>query len=148
MGGIMVNVVSGLTTGQRIRLRRETRGMSRPVLAGLIGRSADWLKKIERGERQLNSLALLLQVADVLGVRDLSELTGDAAPVPAAAWNKALHPVVPEIRRAMHEPMFAAGISATTSVSPGSYSSASGMRGSFGIYRHIKGQRSGFFCRI
>lgn len=103
MGMVGIVNVPPLTTGERIRLRREARGMSRAVVAGLVGRSPDWLKKIERGERQLNSIPLLLQLADVLGVSDLSMLTGDAMPVPVAAWDKASHPVVPEIRRAMHE---------------------------------------------
>jgi transcriptional regulator with XRE-family HTH domain len=66
--------VAWLTTGQRIRIRREARGMSRPVLAGLVGRSADWLKKIENGDRRLNSLPLLIELARALGVRDISEL--------------------------------------------------------------------------
>jgi transcriptional regulator with XRE-family HTH domain len=83
--------ISVLTTGQRIRLRREARGMTRPVLAGLVGRSADWLKKIERGERQLNSLALLLQLAGALGVSDLADLTG-TAPAPVSAWKKVTAP--------------------------------------------------------
>ncbi|MEV3965922.1 helix-turn-helix transcriptional regulator [Nocardia sp. NPDC050193] len=93
------------TTGQRIRLHREARGMSRPVLAGLVGRSPDWLKKIERGERQLNSLTLLLRLAAALGVTDLSVLTGEA-PTPVSAWGKATHPAVPGIRRAMHDVSF------------------------------------------
>lgn len=42
--------VATLTTGERLRSAREARGMSRPVLAGLVGRSADWLKKIETGD--------------------------------------------------------------------------------------------------
>ncbi|MFE3442547.1 multiprotein-bridging factor 1 family protein [Nocardia sp. NPDC059180] len=98
---------SGLTTGERIRLRREGRGMSRAVVAGLVGRSTDWLKKIERDERQLRSLPLLLQLASVLGVSDLSELTGES-PVQVAAWAKVGHPAVPEIRRAMREVSFGA----------------------------------------
>ncbi|TLF82460.1 XRE family transcriptional regulator [Nocardia cyriacigeorgica] len=98
---------SGLTTGERIRRRREARGMSRAVVAGLVGRSTDWLKKIERDERQLRSLPLLLQLASVLGVSDLSELTGQG-PLPVSAWARVGHPVVPEIRRAMHEVSFGA----------------------------------------
>lgn len=90
-----------LATGQRIRSRREARGMSRAVLAGLVGRSPDWLKKIERGERQLKSLPILLQVASILGVSDLAELTGTQS-APVASWAESSHPIVPEIRRAMH----------------------------------------------
>jgi transcriptional regulator with XRE-family HTH domain len=37
------------TTGERIRHLRERRGMTRVVLANLVGYSADWLKRIEAG---------------------------------------------------------------------------------------------------
>jgi transcriptional regulator with XRE-family HTH domain len=94
------------TTGERIRIKREARGMSRPVLAGLVGRSSDWLKKIENGDRQLNSLPLLIQLARTLGVDDLSELTGDDYNAPTGAWQKDVHHVVPAIRLAMQEASF------------------------------------------
>lgn len=88
-------------------MRREARGMTRPVLAGLVGRSADWLKKVETGVRPLNSLTLLLALARALGVDDLSDLTGDEASVPVSAWDGCVHHVVPAIREAMHGAAFA-----------------------------------------
>lgn len=97
-----------LTTGERIRIRRESRGMTRPVLAGLVGRSTDWLKKIETGVRPLNSLPLLIEVARTLGVADLSELTGDDFAAPVHAWSKDVHHVVPAIRDAMQDVSFGA----------------------------------------
>jgi transcriptional regulator with XRE-family HTH domain len=98
--------VTSRTTGERIRIKREARGMSRPVLAGLVGRSSDWLKKIENGDRQLNSLPLLIQLARTLGVDDLSELTGDDFNAPTHAWQKDVHHVVPAIRLAMQDASF------------------------------------------
>ncbi|MGH3565477.1 MAG: helix-turn-helix domain-containing protein [Pseudonocardia sp.] len=98
--------VGCLTTGERIRIRRESRGMTRPVLAGLVGRSADWLKKIETGVRPLNSLSLLVELARTLGVDDLSELTGDDFDAPVRAWEKDVHHVVPAIRAAMRDAPF------------------------------------------
>ncbi len=80
--------------------------MTRPVLAGLVGRSPDWLKKVESGSRQLNSLPLLLQVARALNVRDLAELTGDGETVPVDAWSDETHHVVPAIRQAMRDAAF------------------------------------------
>jgi transcriptional regulator with XRE-family HTH domain len=100
------SAVSALTTGERIRLRREAKGMTRPVVAGLVGRSPDWLKKIESGTRRLNSLQMLVRIADVLGVKDLSELTGDAGPVPVVAFDAEVHHVVPGIREAMRQAGF------------------------------------------
>jgi len=47
------------TTGERIRHLRERRGMSRVVLANLVGYSADWLKRIEAGQRGVSIPALV-----------------------------------------------------------------------------------------
>lgn len=102
-----------LTTGERIRTRRESRGMTRPVLAGLVGRSADWLKKIETGVRPLNSLPLLIELARALGVEDLSELTGDDFDAPVRIWEKDVHHVVPAIRDAMRDVSFGPLLDAT-----------------------------------
>lgn len=44
-----------LTTGERIKFYRERRGMSRPVLAGLVGRGPERLKKVERNERPVRA---------------------------------------------------------------------------------------------
>lgn len=95
-----------LSTGERIRNRREARGMSRPVLAGLVGRSADWLKKIENGDRQINSLRMLVELARVLDVSDLSEITGNDFDAPTRAWEKDIHHAVPAVRLAMRDVSF------------------------------------------
>ncbi|HET6359211.1 helix-turn-helix transcriptional regulator [Streptomyces sp.] len=65
-----------LTTGQRIRLLRESRGMSREMLASMCGRGSDWLKKIESGERQLRNNGLILRLAAALQITDASLITG------------------------------------------------------------------------
>ncbi|MBO0917550.1 helix-turn-helix domain-containing protein [Streptomyces laculatispora] len=94
----MDHPASDLSTGERIRVLRESRGMSRPVLAELCGRGPDWLKKIETGERELRSHTLLLQLAAALQVSDLSVITGSSAgtaqPVPLGRLS---HPVMPDI---------------------------------------------------
>lgn len=112
-----VRQVSALSTGERIRSARRARGMSRPVLAGLVGRSPDWLKKIETGVRPLNSLPLLVQLARVLGLDDVSELTGDDYSAPVHAWQGEIHHVVPAIRRALTEASFEMPGDGATSVS-------------------------------
>ncbi|MZF56964.1 helix-turn-helix domain-containing protein [Streptomyces sp. SID5594] len=89
-----------LTTGERIRALRESRGMSRPVLAELCGRGPDWLKKIETGERELTSHPLLLRLAAALQVADLSVITGTdtpAAAAQAAPLGRLSHPGMPDI---------------------------------------------------
>lgn len=95
--------------GDRVRLLRESRGMSRPVLAGLCGRGPDWLKKIETGERPLDSYTLLLRLAAALQVSDLSALTGADAvsqPVPLGRLN---HPAMPDIWAAVMSRRLATG---------------------------------------
>ncbi|MFI0817065.1 helix-turn-helix domain-containing protein [Streptomyces sp. NPDC021098] len=102
----MTELSEELTTGERIRIQRERRGMSRPVLAGLVGRSPDWLKKIERGDRELRSLPMLVRLAQVLRLDDLSILTGDEPPMPVDQWGKLSHPSVPALRDAVHASIF------------------------------------------
>ncbi|NSC22825.1 helix-turn-helix domain-containing protein [Streptomyces albus subsp. chlorinus] len=87
----------GLSVGDRVRALREARGMTRAVLAGLCGRGPDWLKKIETGERELDSYTLLLRLAAALQLTDLSALTGEESvtqPVPLGRLN---HPAMPDI---------------------------------------------------
>lgn len=42
-----------LSIGERIAFYRHRRGLSWVVLANLVGRTEDWLSKIERGEREV-----------------------------------------------------------------------------------------------
>lgn len=63
--------------GERLRILRTRRGMTRPVLAGLLGKSPSWLKQIERGDLHTPSLPTMLRMAEVLRVRNLCDLTGD-----------------------------------------------------------------------
>jgi transcriptional regulator with XRE-family HTH domain len=95
-----------LTTGERIRLHRERKGMSRPVLAGLVGRSADWLKKVEHGEREVHSLPMLVRLAQALGLADVGMLTGGDLVIPAGDWGKLSHPAVPQLRAALHATLY------------------------------------------
>jgi transcriptional regulator with XRE-family HTH domain len=77
-----------LTFGQRLRIRRERAGKTRAVLGGLVGRSEEWIKAVENGRLLIPRLPMLLRLADVLGVDDLAELTGDQS-VPVATITKA-----------------------------------------------------------
>jgi transcriptional regulator with XRE-family HTH domain len=79
------------TTGERIRHLRERRGMTRVVLAGLVGYSADWLKRIEAGQRGV-SIPALVRLARVLRVDDLSVLIDGEAEMPVSAWEGPYHP--------------------------------------------------------
>ncbi|MGA5606408.1 helix-turn-helix domain-containing protein [Streptomyces griseoincarnatus] len=87
-----------LSMGERIRALRESRGMSRAVLAHQCGRGPDWLKKIETGERELKSYALLMDLAVALSVTDLSVITGRDSDITATVPTGRLpHPGLPQI---------------------------------------------------
>ncbi|MFF0967945.1 helix-turn-helix domain-containing protein [Streptomyces sp. NPDC003703] len=66
-----------LVFGQRMQILRQRRGMSRPVLAGLLGRSPSWVKQVESGLIHPPKLPMILRIAELLRVRDLADLTGD-----------------------------------------------------------------------
>jgi transcriptional regulator with XRE-family HTH domain len=66
----------GLTTGKRIQILRERKGLTRPVLAGLVGRSASWLKGIETSRRLPPRLPMLVLLAEVLGAGDIAAILG------------------------------------------------------------------------
>ncbi|WP_433252814.1 helix-turn-helix domain-containing protein [Streptosporangium sp. CA-135522] len=87
-----------LTVGQRIRALRMRRGMTQEVLAGLVGKSESWLKQVESGRLQQNPrLPILLQLAEALRVRDLSELTGDQS-MPVRMFTGPGHPALEAVR--------------------------------------------------
>lgn len=97
MGTTVSDLPASLTTGEIIRHLRERRGMTRPVLAGLVGYSSDWLKRIEAGQRGI-ALPALLRIARVLRVDDLSVLIDGDAPMPVSAWDGPQHPSATVVR--------------------------------------------------
>jgi len=66
-------------TGKRVRYWRLRRGLTRREFAERVGRSPSWVDKIESGERVLERLPVLEQVAAVLGV-SVDALTQRSAP--------------------------------------------------------------------
>ena len=107
----MLDDLAGKRTGERIQILRERRGLSRPVLAGLVGMSASWLKGIERGTRLPPRLPLLVKLAEALAVGDVAVLAGTdmdlggAASVPVASFARIPHDAVPAIREAVRDPL-------------------------------------------
>lgn len=65
-----------MAIGERIAFYRQRRGLTQAVLAGMVGRSEDWLSKIERGERQARRLDVLADLARELRVT-LGDLLGE-----------------------------------------------------------------------
>lgn len=66
-----------LVFGQRLQILRTRKGMTRDQLGGLLGKSGSWVKGIETGRLKTPKLETILHIAELLRVRDLSDLTGD-----------------------------------------------------------------------
>ncbi|MFM9594049.1 helix-turn-helix domain-containing protein [Streptomyces scabiei] len=66
-----------LVFGQRLQILRTRKGLTRDQLGGLLGRSGSWVKGVEIGRLRTPKLEVILRIAEVLRVRDLSDLTGD-----------------------------------------------------------------------
>ncbi|RJL19730.1 helix-turn-helix domain-containing protein [Bailinhaonella thermotolerans] len=105
----MLDDLAGLRTGERIQRIRERRGMSRPVLAGLVGRSASWLKGIETGRRlpprvdQLARLAVVLNVSDVMELAGVDlDLPAGGTSLPVTSFSRIPHDSIPAVREAIH----------------------------------------------
>ncbi|MFI7493068.1 helix-turn-helix domain-containing protein [Micromonospora echinaurantiaca] len=88
------------TFGARLRAHRERAGKTRPVLGGLVGRSAEWVKALENGRLLPPRLPMLLRLAEVLDISDLADLTGDQS-LPVASVTRAGHPDVDSVAAAM-----------------------------------------------
>lgn len=86
--------------GERVRILRTRRGMTRPVLAGLLDKSPSWVKQVERGDIYTPSLPTVLRIAEALRVRDLSDLTGDQA-MPMTMFVGPGHARLPAVRAAI-----------------------------------------------
>jgi transcriptional regulator with XRE-family HTH domain len=110
----MLDDLADKRTGERIQILRERKGLSRPVLAGLVGMSASWLKGIEQGRRLPPRLPALVKLAEALAVGDITVLAGtdmdlgSAQAVPVASFARIPHDAVPAIREAVREPMLTA----------------------------------------
>src|SRR5215470_1175761 len=87
-----------LTPGARLRMFREAAGKSRSQLAGLMGCSAESVKAIEVGRREL-TLTMAVRAARVLGIKDLAALYGSE--VSYTVVERPTHEALPEVRRAL-----------------------------------------------
>ncbi len=56
------------SVGERVAFFRRRRGITQEVLAGLLGRSAEWLAQFERGARELDRLSTIVAIASALGI--------------------------------------------------------------------------------
>src|SRR4051812_41715053 len=57
-----------MTIGERVAFYRRRRGMAQVVLAGLVGRTEDWLSKVENNRIELDRLSVIRSLAEALDV--------------------------------------------------------------------------------
>lgn len=87
--------------GERIASYRRRRGLSQTVVAGLVGRSESWLSQVERGQRTVDRLSVLLDLARVLDV-PVDTLVG----TPVQPTRSLPHPdtaALREVKTALHQ---------------------------------------------
>ncbi|RSN71352.1 transcriptional regulator [Actinomadura sp. WAC 06369] len=90
-----------MTTGERIKFYRRRKGMTRAVLAGLVGRNPRWLKAVEDGQIKRPQLAALQSLAAALGLKDVGLLVG-GEPVGVDVARGPGHPSLPAVREAIN----------------------------------------------
>jgi len=93
--------IEPIAFGQRLQILRTRRGMSRGVLAGLLGKSSSWVKQVEGGRLQMPKLPMILHIAEALRVRDLSDLTGDQS-MAVGLFTGPGHMRLPQVRTAIN----------------------------------------------
>jgi transcriptional regulator with XRE-family HTH domain len=70
-----------LTIGERVAYYRRRRGLTQLALAGLVGRTASWMEKIESGRAQLDRVSVMRELAAALGVSLQDLLPGEPSTV-------------------------------------------------------------------
>jgi transcriptional regulator with XRE-family HTH domain len=64
----MRGMTETMTIGERVAFYRRRRGMAQVVLAGLVGRTEDWLSRVENNKIELDRLSVIRNLADALDV--------------------------------------------------------------------------------
>lgn len=94
----MRGMTDDMSIGERAAFYRKWRGLSQEILAGLIGRTADWLRKVEHNRIPLDRLSVIRRLASALDV-SLGDLIGEPA---LMEWNEATgNRTVPALRVAL-----------------------------------------------
>src|SRR5215207_2357012 len=94
----MRGMTENLTIGERVAWYRRRRGISQEVLAGLIGRTVDWLSKAENNRIDLDRLSVIRALGEALDVS-----LGDLLAEPTLMdWNgESGNRTVPALREAL-----------------------------------------------
>lgn len=94
----MRGMTENLSIGERVAWYRRRRGLSQEVLAGLVGRTTDWLSKAENNRIELDRLSVITALADALDV-SLGDLLAEPT---LMEWSRdSGHRTVPALREAL-----------------------------------------------
>jgi transcriptional regulator with XRE-family HTH domain len=85
--------------GERIAHYRARKGLTQLSLGARVGRSEDWVSKVERGIIPVSSFRMIVDLAAALDVKDLKDLTGQ--PLALDNGDSPEHASVTAIRAAM-----------------------------------------------
>src|SRR5437773_11698657 len=89
-----------MTIGQRVAFYRRRRGLSQEVLAGLVGKTAEWLRKIETNRAELDRLSVIRALAKTLDV-SLGDIIGQPG---LLDWTQESgRQTIPALRAALHD---------------------------------------------
>jgi transcriptional regulator with XRE-family HTH domain len=101
--------------GIRVGVRRRQQGLSRRVVANLVGRSEEWLRQVERGQRRLDSIEVFVHLARVLHIEDLSEFLGwrDEETTASTVKTSLSGPLTARLRDVLMQPLFLASDAVT-----------------------------------
>ncbi|MFD4934515.1 helix-turn-helix domain-containing protein [Streptomyces virginiae] len=100
-----------LAFGQRLQILRQRRGLTQDQLGGLVARSGSWVRSLEAGRLKTPKLPLVLRLAEVLRVRDLSDLTGDQS-MHVNLFTGPGHPRFAAVREALNALQLGGGLEA------------------------------------
>ncbi|MEU9878202.1 helix-turn-helix domain-containing protein [Streptomyces phaeochromogenes] len=89
-----------LVFGQRLQILRTRKGMTREQFGGLVGKTGSWVKGVETGRLKTPKLEMVLRIAELLRVQDLSDLTGDQS-THVALFTGPGHPRLAEVKAAV-----------------------------------------------
>src|SRR5664279_1174053 len=94
----MRGMTARLTIGERVAWYRRRRGLSQEVLAGLVGRTADWLGRVENNRMDLDRLSVITTLAAALDV-SLGDLLAEPT---LMEWTPGSgHQTIPALRAAL-----------------------------------------------
>lgn len=96
----MTHAAPDLPVGQKIQFYRQRAGKSRAVVGGLVGRSAEWVKAVERGRLLPPRLPMLNKLAAAVNVQVVDLLDHDDPPGELFAGPG--HAALPAVRDAVN----------------------------------------------